>query len=271
MADELLDLTGSVALVTGGNSGIGRSIALTYASAGAAVAIVGRNPEKNAAVLAELRALGTKAIAIELDIANRDEIEPAVQHVERELGPISILVNNAGTGAAGGVLTLDFADWDRVMETNLTAPFAFSKYVARSMTAQRRGKIINIASASAFYGYVRLTAYAVSKAALLHLTKCMAVELGPFNVQANAIVPGWTETDMAERMKQSPMYPRTLELTPAGRWGVPQDIANTALFLASHASDYVNGATLVVDGGMTQTYAADGGNAGLEQTSPTAS
>ncbi|HEU0072788.1 MAG TPA: SDR family oxidoreductase [Dehalococcoidia bacterium] len=270
MTNQLLDLTGSVALVTGGNSGIGRSIALTYAKAGAAVAIVGRNPEKNAGVLAELQALGAQSIAIKLDISNRAEIEPAVQQVERELGAISILVNNAGTGAAGGVLTLDFADWDRVMETNLTAPFAFSRCLAPSMTALGRGKIINIASASAFYGYVRLTAYAVSKAALLHLTKCIAVELGPFNVQTNAIVPGWTETDMAERMKQSPMYPRTLELTPAGRWAVPQDIANTALFLASHASDYMNGATLVVDGGMTLTYAADGGNAGLGADAPTA-
>lgn len=262
-----MDLSGNVALVTGGNSGIGRAIALNYAKAGAAVAIVGRNPQKNAAVLTELQALGQKAMAVELDISRREEIEPAVERVERELGRVSILVNNAGTGAAGGVLALDFADWDRVIETNLTAPFVFSKYVARSMTTQRRGKIINIASASAFYGYVRLTAYAVSKAALLHLTKCMAVELGPFNIQTNAIVPGWTETEMAERMKQSPMYPRTLELTPAGRWGVPQDIANTALFLASRGSDYMNGATLVVDGGMTQTYGPDTGNEGLWEAS----
>jgi 2-dehydro-3-deoxy-D-gluconate 5-dehydrogenase len=213
MADELVDLAGAVALVTGGNSGIGRAIALRYAGAGASVAIVGRNPEKNAAVVAELQALGHGAIAIELDVLDREGIQPAVHRVERELGAVSVLVNNAGSGSIGGVLDLELSDWDRVLETNLTAPFAFSKYVAPSMTQQRRGKIINISSASAFFGYVRLTGYAVSKAALIHLTKCMAVELAPFNVQVNAIVPGWTETEMAQNMKQSPMYAKTVELT----------------------------------------------------------
>lgn len=268
MSAEFPVLSGQVALVTGGNSGIGRAIALTYAKAGAAVAIVGRNPEKNAAVLDELQAFGRKAMAIELDLSNRDQIEPAITQVEDELGPISILVNNAGTGAAGGVLTLRLEEWDRVLETNLTAPLVLSKFVARSMTKQRQGKIINIASASAFYGYVRLTAYSVSKAALIHLTKCMAVELGPYNVQANAIVPGWIETEMAERMKQSPMYPRTVELTPVRRWGQPEEIANAALFLASPGSGYVNGATLTLDGGMTLTYGPDTGNDGIEQLTP---
>ena len=256
MTNALFDLTGNVALVTGGNSGIGRAIALTYARGGAAVAIAGRNSDKNAAVLAELRDAGHPAMALELDVSDRQQIKPAVELIERELGAVSILVNNAGSGTLGGVLTLELDEWDRVMETNLTGPFILSKYAAQSMVRSGRGKIINIASASAFYGYARLTAYAVSKAALLHLTKCMAVELGPFNVQANAIIPGWIDTDMARRMKESPVYPETVALTPAGRWGVPQEIANAALFLASSASDYVNGATLTVDGGMTQTYGA---------------
>jgi 2-deoxy-D-gluconate 3-dehydrogenase len=127
--------------------------------------------------------------------------------VEEQLGPVSVLVNNAGSAAVGGVLTLALEEWDRVIETNLTAAFALSKYAGQSMARQRRGKIINIASASAYYGYVRLTAYAVSKAALIHLTECMAVELGPFNVQVNAIVPGWIDTPMATRMKEKPAVP----------------------------------------------------------------
>ena len=256
MTNQTLDLTGGVALVTGGNSGIGLATALTFARAGAAVAIAGRRSQANAAALEQLQAIGNPAIAIELDVSDRQSLEPAVRRLERELGPISILVNNAGSAAGGGVLTLPLEEWDRVIETNLTAAFALSKFAGQSMVKQHRGKIINIASASAFYGYVRLTSYAVSKAALIHLTECMAVELGPFNVQANAIVPGWIDTPMATRMKESPLYPETLALTPAGRWGVPQDIANMALFLASGASDYVNGATLTVDGGMTQTYGA---------------
>ena len=256
MTTEQLDLSGAVALVTGGNSGIGRAIALTYARAGAAVAIAGRNLEKNAAVLAELQAIGKPAVALELDVSDRSQLEPAFGRVERELGPLSILVNNAGSGTLGGVLTLEVDEWDRVLETNLTAAFLLSKYAGQSMVRRRKGKIINIASASVFYGYARLTGYAVSKAALLHLTKCMAVELGPFNVQANAIVPGWIDTDMAQRMRNSPAYPETVALTPAGRWGVPQEVADTALFLASSASDYVNGATITVDGGMTLTYGA---------------
>jgi 2-deoxy-D-gluconate 3-dehydrogenase len=243
-------------MVTGGNSGIGLATAVTFARAGAAVAIAGRRSESNAAALQELQAIGGAAIALQLDVADREQLKPAVEQVEAELGPISILVNNAGSAASGGVLTLPFDEWDRVIETNLTAAFALSKYAGQSMVRRRRGKIINIASASAFYGYVRLTSYAVSKAALIHLTECMAVELGPFNVQANAIVPGWTDTPMATRMKESVLYQETLALTPAGRWAEPQDIANAALFLASSASDYVNGATLTVDGGMTQTYGA---------------
>jgi 2-deoxy-D-gluconate 3-dehydrogenase len=252
----MVDLSGSVAFVTGGNSGIGRATALTFARAGAKVAIASRRSENNAAALKELQAIGNPAIAIEVDVSDREALEPAVQQVERELGPISILVNNAGTAAIGGVLTVSFEDWDRVMETNLTAAFGLSKYAARSMVRHGRGKIINIASASAFFGYVRLTSYAVSKAALIHLTECMAVELGPFNVQANAIVPGWTDTEMAGRMKNSPAYEQTVAMTPALRWGEPQEIANAALFLASGASSFVNGATLNVDGGTVQTYGA---------------
>ena len=123
MTTEQLDLSGAVALVTGGNSGIGRAIALTYARAGAAVAIAGRNLEKNAAVLAELQAIGKPAVALELDVSDRSQLEPALGRVERELGPLSILVNNAGSGTLGGVLTLEVDEWDRVLETNLTAAF----------------------------------------------------------------------------------------------------------------------------------------------------
>jgi NAD(P)-dependent dehydrogenase (short-subunit alcohol dehydrogenase family) len=255
MAASPVDLSGTVALITGGNSGIGRAIALAFANAGAAVAIVGRNAEKNATVVGELTTAGATALALEVDVSDRSTLRPLVEAMERDLGPIGLLVNNAGTSNRGGILTTEEADWDRVMDTNLTAAFLLSKYAGRSMASRRSGKIINVTSASATYGWPLAPVYAVSKAALIHLTKCLAVELGPFNVQVNAIAPGWVETEMTQRLRDNEAFFNTsVALTPAGRWAQPEDVAAAALYLASPAADFVTGTTLVVDGGTTATY-----------------
>jgi NAD(P)-dependent dehydrogenase (short-subunit alcohol dehydrogenase family) len=251
MADNsLFDLAGRVALVTGGNGGIGRAIALTYARAGAAVAIIGRNRDKNAAMLAELQAFAAASMALDVDLLDRAQLKEAVSRVESQLGPLSILVNNAGAGARSGLLATELADWDRVLETNLTVPFILGKYAAESMVQRRSGKIINIASLAGFVGHPSV-AYSASKAGLQQLTRVMAAELGPYNVQVNAIAPGWIETDMALRVMESPRYPAILEKTPAGRFGQPNELAGAAMYLASSASDFTTGTTIVVDGGLS--------------------
>lgn len=243
------DLSGRVAVVTGGNGGIGRAIALGLARAGAAVAILARNETKNGAMLGELRAVGRPALAVALDVTDRPALEPAIARVQSELGPVDVLVNNAGATAGGGVLHQKPKEWDRIVETNLTSAFLLSQIVARGMTERRRGKIINITSEYARFGSGFVPSYSASKGALLQLTKSMAIELAPHNIQVNSIAPGWIETDLAAPAKNSPMNREIVARTPAGRWGVPDDLAGAAVFLASPASDFVTGVDLFVDGG----------------------
>src|SRR5689334_4026483 len=191
---HLFDLSGRVAVVTGGNGGICRGIALGLAQAGAAVAVPARNEEKNRRVMTELHALGVPALALKIDLAHRGQLQPALEEVEQTLGPVNILVNNAGIIVLGGTLDLAPGDWDRVFETNLNACFLLSKLAARSMVQQRRGKIINIASELALFGSGHVPSYSASKGALVQLTKSMAIELAPFNIQVNAIAPGFIDT-----------------------------------------------------------------------------
>ena len=245
------DLSGRVAVVTGGNGGIGRGIALGLAQAGAAVAILARNEEKNQCVMRELEPLGAAALSVRVNVASREELQPALAKVEETLGPISILVNNAGITVIGGVLDQAPEDWDQVIETNLNACFLLSKLAAQSMVKRRQGKIINIASMYALFGSGFVPSYSASKGALVQLTKSMAIELAPFNIQVNAIAPGWLETDMTAPVKTMPLYQEIITRTPAGRFGNPDECAGTAVFLASRASDFVTGATICVDGGYS--------------------
>jgi 2-deoxy-D-gluconate 3-dehydrogenase len=246
----LFDLTGRVAIVTGGNGGIGRAIALGFAEAGAAVAIFGRNEEKNQRVLSELKAAGVPALAMKVDVTDRAGLEPALKRVESELGGIDILVNNAGNASlSGGVLNEKSEDWDNVIETHLNAAFLLSKLAARSMVGHKRGKIINIGSMYSFFGSGLVPSYSAAKGALIQLTKSMAIELAPYNIQVNAIAPGWIETDLAAPVRKMPLNDEILLRTPAGRWGQPEEIAGTAVYLASRASDFVTGTTIRVDGG----------------------
>jgi 2-deoxy-D-gluconate 3-dehydrogenase len=245
----MFNLDGRVAIVTGGNGGIGRGIALGLASAGAAVAILARNEEKNHAVIEELRAADARAHAIRLDVTDRAALRPAFEEAERELGPVTILVNNAGIALPGGALKAAPETWDRVIETNLNAAFLLAQIAAQAMAPRCAGKIINIASEYAHFGNAIAPSYAASKGALIQLTRSMAVELAPHQIQVNAIVPGWIESDMTAPIKSRPFYEEILKRTPAGRFGTPEECAGAAIFLASSASDFVTGATLVVDGG----------------------
>lgn len=250
MADlQAFDLHGQVAVVTGGNGGIGRAIALGLAGAGAKVAIWGRNGEKNAAALAALRTGGATAVALQVDVSDRSQLQPALAAVESALGPVSILVNNAAVAAFGGVLELSPEDWDRVIETDLTACFLLAKYVAQSMTTRQAGKIINIASAYSLFGSALVPSYSAAKGAIIQLTKSLAIELAPYNIQVNAILPGWIDTDLTAPVKGMPLYQEILTRTPAGRFGTPDECAGAAVFLASAAARFVTGTALVVDGG----------------------
>ena len=249
-------LSGRVAIITGGNRGIGRSIALGMARAGAAIAILARNEEKNSQVLAELQSIGGPAIALRLDVTKRDTLPTAVAEVERTLGNIDVLVNNAGVAiVSGGVLSESEDVWDTTIATHLDASFLLSKLVASSMIKRKRGKIINLASMYSYFGAGMLPSYSAAKGGIVQLTKSMAIELAAHNIQVNAIAPGWIATEMTAMARDNPDWSEfnkmILARTPAGRWGEADEIAGAAVFLASPAADFITGATLPVDGGYS--------------------
>lgn len=249
-------LDGRVAIITGGNGGIGRSIALGMARAGAAVAILARNDDKNSQVLAELQAIGVPATASHLDVTDRAALADAVNKVERELGSVDVLVNNAGVAVvSGGVLNESEADWDTVMATHLHASFLLSKLAATSMVKRKRGKIINLASMYSFFGGGMVPSYSVAKGGIVQLTKSMAIELAVHNIQVNAIAPGWIATEMTAAARNSRSFSEfnkmILHRTPAARWGEADEIAGAAVFLASGAADFITGVVLPVDGGYS--------------------
>jgi 2-deoxy-D-gluconate 3-dehydrogenase len=252
------DLTGRVAIVTGGNGGIGRSIALGLARAGAAVAVLARNEERNGQVLEELKAIGVPAVALRLDVTRRAALEPALAEVERSLGSAHILVNNAGVALrSGGVLHESEDSWDTTIETHLNASFLLSKLAAASMVKRRRGKIINLASMYSLFGSAVVPSYSAAKGAIVQLTKSMAIELAPYNIQVNAVAPGWIETEMTAIAWRNPdadwarFNQSILERTPSHRWGKPDEVAGAAVFLASAAADFITGVSLPVDGGYS--------------------
>jgi len=250
------DLSGRVAAVTGGNRGIGRSIALGLAAAGASVAILSRDEGRNAAVMDEIARLGHKADAVRLDVTDRTALKPAVDEVEARLGPIDILVNNAGTAdISGGVLNQTEEGWDGAIAVHLTSTMLLSKAAAASMRERGHGKIINLASMYSFFGASALPSYGAVKGAIVQLTKAMAVEFAPYGIQVNAVAPGWIATDMTAPARDDPDWAgfnaALLARTPMGRWGEADECAGAAVFLASSAADFVTGITLPVDGGYS--------------------
>lgn len=249
-------LNGRVAVITGGNRGIGRSIALGMARAGAAIAVLSRNEEKNSQVLAELEAIGVPAIALRLDVTERDTLAGAIAAVEGALGGIDILVNNAGVATVtGGILSESPEVWDTTLATHLDATFLLSKLVAASMVTRKRGKIINLASMYSYFGAGMFPSYGAAKGAIVQLTKAMAVELAPHHIQVNAIAPGWIATEMTAIAREHPDYVEfnkmILARTPAARWGEADEMAGAAVFLASAAADFITGVTLPIDGGYS--------------------
>ncbi|MES2860125.1 MAG: 2-dehydro-3-deoxy-D-gluconate 5-dehydrogenase KduD [Pseudomonadota bacterium] len=243
------DLTGKVAIVTGGNTGIGQGIALALADAGAHIASVARRASDD--TVGQCLAKGVQAISIQADLGSMEPIERIVKEATDGLGPIDILVNNAGIIRRADAVDFTEEDWDAVLNVNLKSVFFLSQAIVRDMIAgKRRGKIINTASMLSYQGGIRVPSYTASKSGVAGLTKLMANEWAKHGVNANAIAPGYFATDNTQALQADPV--RSTEILgriPAGRWGQPSDIGGAAVFLASSASDYVQGITLPVDGG----------------------
>ncbi|KIC56369.1 3-ketoacyl-ACP reductase [Brevundimonas nasdae] len=243
------DLTGKVALVTGGNVGLGQGIALALAEAGADIVSVALSESDD--TVAKVQAMGRRAHAISADLTSIEPVERVVQETLAAMGRIDILVNNAGLIRRADAVDFTEADWDLVMNINLKTVFFMSQAVARLFIKQGDGgKIINIASMLSFQGGIRVPSYTASKSGVAGLTKLMANEWAPHRITANAIAPGYFATANTQALREDPV--RSAEILgriPAGRWGEPSDLGGAAIFLASRASDYVQGAILPVDGG----------------------
>jgi 2-deoxy-D-gluconate 3-dehydrogenase len=245
------NLHGKVALVTGASKGIGAAIALELAARGAAVAVNYAGSKAGAdKVVAEIKAAGGNAVAVQADLSSPDAVGPFVKTVADQLGPIDILVNNAGIIRREPAVDFSAKNWSDVIEINLNAVFRFCQLAGRHMLAQGSGKIINIASLLSFQGGILVPSYAAAKGAVAQLTKALANEWAAKNVNVNAIAPGYMATDNTTALRADPVRSKAiLDRIPAGRWGTPQDVGGAAVFLASPASDYVTGHVLLVDGG----------------------
>ncbi len=249
---KAFDLKGKVAIVTGGNGGIGLGMARGLASHGAKIVVAGRNHEKNDRAIAELRALGTQAEAVAVDITDEASCLILVATTLQRFGRIDVLVNNAGTNVRKAPEDLTLDEWRLVLDTNLTSAFILSKAVYHHMKAQGGGKIINTGSMMSLFGSSFAAAYSASKGGIVQLTKSLALSWAPVNIQVNAILPGWITTELTERaqVEVPGLYERVLSRIPTGRWGDWDDMAGIAVFLASAASDYVTGTAIPVDGGF---------------------
>ena len=242
------DLTGRVAVVTGANTGIGQAIALALAEAGADIAAVGRTPAEE--TIEKARALGRKAEIISADLSSIEPVGRVVSEALDKLGGLDILVNNAGIIRRADSVDFTEADWDAVIDTNLKSVFFLCQAAGRHMIAQGRGKIINIASMLTFQGGIRVPSYTASKSGVGGLTKLLANEWAAKGVNVNAIAPGYIATNNTAALQTDESRNRQIvERIPAGRWGKASDLGGAAVFLASSASDYVDGHILAVDGG----------------------
>ena len=247
------DLTGKAAIVTGGNGGIGLGIARGLAQAGASVAVAGRNADKNAAAVKAIEALGAKAVAVAVDVRDEASCRAMVAAVAKALGRVDILVNNAGTNIRKLPQDYTLAEFREVLDVNLTSAFVCSQAAYPEMVEAGGGKIISIGSMLSLFGGPLMAAYGSSKGGIVQLTRSLAAAWGKDNIQANAILPGFINTDLTKTAKvQIPgLEQRVVARTFAGRWGEPDDLAGTAVFLASAASDYVTGTAIPVDGGYS--------------------
>lgn len=247
---DQFSLSGRRALVTGASRGLGAAMALGLAEAGADVVCASSRPGGAAATAATICATGRKAWTVDGDLANADERNAMADSAERAAGTIDILVNNGGSIARYPAESYPETEWNRVLQTNLDAVFFLSQRFGRGMLERRSGKIINVASLLSFSGGITVAAYTASKHAVAGVTKALANEWAKHNVQINAIAPGYFATDNTQRLRDDPQrFADISARIPAARWGTPSDLAGAVVFLASPASDYMNGHLLVVDGG----------------------
>ena len=242
-------LQNQIAVVTGAGRGIGRAIALKFASEGADVAVVSRTQENSEKVANEIRALGRKAWAFAVDVADANAVNAVAEKILADTGKVDVLVNNAGVTRDGLLMRMSDADWDTVLDTNLKGAFLVTKAFSRAMIKARSGRIINISSVIGLIGNAGQCNYAASKAGLIGFTQSAAKELAGRGITVNAIAPGFIQTDMTSELKEE-MKAALLKQIPLGSFGEAEDIAGAALYLASPAARYVTGQVLTVDGGI---------------------
>jgi 2-dehydro-3-deoxy-D-gluconate 5-dehydrogenase len=249
----MFDLTGKVALVTGGNGGIGLGMATGLAQAGATVVLAGRNAQKSAQAAASLRVAGHLCDAIEADVSDEHQVAGMFQQLMLRHGRLDILVNNAGGTVRKPPHDLTLDEWRTVMDTNLTSTFLCCRAAHALMKEGGAGKIINIGSMLSIFGAPYAAVYGASKGGVVQFTRSIATAWAADNIQANAVLPGWIDTDLTRGAREQVpgLHERVLARTPAGRWGVPPDLAGIAVFLASSASDFVTGTAIPVDGGYS--------------------
>jgi NAD(P)-dependent dehydrogenase (short-subunit alcohol dehydrogenase family) len=249
---SVFDLTGRTAFVTGASRGIGKVIAIALAQAGADVALAARSEEGLAATAAEITALGRKAFVLPLDVTRQADVTAAVDEAIRLLGQLDIVVNNAGgSNFVVPMLDMRISGWEKVLRLNLDATIYVCQAVGTHMTSRGTGSVINVASVAGLSGTPGLISYGAAKAAVISVTKTLAVEWGPAGVRVNALCPGWTATDLNRGLWDSPDGGKAVVAgVPMGRWGRAEEMAGPAVFLASDASSYMTGQTLVVDGGQ---------------------
>jgi 3-oxoacyl-[acyl-carrier protein] reductase len=248
-ARDMNSFANQIVVVTGAGRGIGRAIALKFAAEGAEIACVSRTAENSEKVAGEVRALGRKAWAHAVDVADGAAVNAAAEKILAEAGRVDVLINNAGVTRDGLLMRMSEADWDTVLDTNLKGAFLFTKALTRALLKQRSGRIINVASIIGLIGNAGQCNYAASKAALIGFTKSAARELASRGITVNAIAPGFIETDMTAAVNEE-WRKELLSKIPLNRFGQPEEIADAALFLAGPAGRYITGQVLTVDGGM---------------------
>jgi 2-deoxy-D-gluconate 3-dehydrogenase len=249
---ELFDLTDKVAIVTGGNGGLGLGMALGLANAGANIVVASRNQEKTQQAVQTIESLGVKALGVFLDVLQPELIEACMQHTVDTFGGFDILVANSGTVVRKPPEELSIEEWDLVVDTNLNGTFLCCKAAFPHLVKRGGGKIITNGSMFSIFGSTVRSAYPASKGGIVQLTKSLAVSWAKYNIQVNCIIPGWLKTDLTRQVYEHPEWnPTILKRTPAGRWGIPDDMRGIAVFLASHASDFITGQSIAVDGGFS--------------------
>jgi gluconate 5-dehydrogenase len=250
-SNSLFDLTGRTALITGSSRGLGFALARGLGQAGAAVVLNGRDRTRLSAAAEILKGEGLRVTTSPFDVTDAEAIEQAIARIENEFAPIDILVNNAGIHRRALLAEMTEAQWREVIEANLTSAFLVTRQVGPRMMARKAGKIINVCSLMSEVSRPSVANYAAAKGGLKMLTRALATEWGKYNIQSNGIGPGYFATDLTRPLMEDPEFNRWIcDRTPAGRWGRPEELVGAAVFLASRASDFVNGQIIYVDGGL---------------------